>query len=365
MEESMKSDKKNISKDSFVVIYLGRRGGGAKFTHELCRVMLSELNPADVSVIVSSQNELISHFHSLPLKVIEIDVSTFSKKIKFILDTKLRPKTVVRIFGIKSNTNSIFAMLSPMDVFISKKIHKYSESTFRVIHDANRHPGEIWPGKLTTRFALHYSDTLVALSHTVEAKLKLMSNKKVVKISHPVFEFERGEADAKPSDSKKYALFIGRVRKYKGVKQLVDAWGSIGDEIGLTLTVAGEGRLPKTNGHNLLIINRWLSEIEIQSLVKHAAFLIFPYQEASQSGWIPYAISMNKKIVITPVGGLIEQVGKYSNAIICEDISPHGIKLGILKIVDQNAKACDFPNPYGREWAQNLIKLLKEKPRPI
>ncbi len=356
----MKSDKKKISKDSFVVIYLGRRGGGAKFTYELCRVLLTELYPADISVVVSNQNDLISQFHALPLKVVEIDVSKLSKKIQFILQTRLRPESLVRIFGIKSNTNAIFAMLSPMDVLISKKIYRYCESTFRVIHDAKRHPGEIWPGKLTTRFAMHYSDALVVLSHAVEAKLKRMSNKKVIKISHPVFDFERSDTNSTPILSKKYALYIGRIRKYKGVKQLKDVWGSIGEEIGLTLTIAGEGRLQKINRHNILIINRWLSEKEIHSLVRHAEFLIFPYQEASQSGWLPYAISMNKKIVITPVEGLIEQVGEYSNAIICEDISPRGIKLGILQIVEQKANTNDFAYPYEREWASNLIKLFKE-----
>lgn len=352
-------------KESYVIIYLGKRGGGAKFTYELCQVMLAKFRSAEISIVISSQNEIRSKYHQLPLRVIELDLNKFHRKVRFILQSRVSPKSLIRKMRIRANTKVIFSMVSPIELFVSDKVHKSCFCTYRVIHDASRHPGEIWPGGLTNRFIRSQSDVLIALSQTVTEKLKSQSKKRVVTISHPVFRYKAVNTNSLQIESIRYALFLGRIRKYKGVQQLAEAWKSVGEETELTLIIAGEGKLPRIKGKNLVLINRWLTENEIQFLIKNAEFLVFPYQEASQSGWIPSAISEEKKIVITPVDGLIEQIRDYPNVVICEDVNPNAIKMGILQIIEQKFVSGKFTDASRGDWAQNLIEVLKEKVRPI
>jgi hypothetical protein len=42
--------------------------------------------------------------------------------------------------------------------------------------------------------------------------------------------------------------------------------------------------------------------------------VVFPYLEASQSGILPFCVGENKKVVVTPLPGLLEQTSTYKNA---------------------------------------------------
>jgi hypothetical protein len=56
---------------------------------------------------------------------------------------------------------------------------------------------------------------------------------------------------------------------------------------------------------------------------------VFPYIEASQSGLIPFCISSGKKIVITPLEGLLEQTSGYTNVFISKDLDPASLATAI------------------------------------
>jgi glycosyltransferase involved in cell wall biosynthesis len=77
--------------------------------------------------------------------------------------------------------------------------------------------------------------------------------------------------------------------------------------------IAGEGTLPD-GLEGVETINRWLTEIEIRDLISQADVVIFPYTEASQSGVIPSAIALGKRLIVSEVGGLTEQIKNYSRA---------------------------------------------------
>jgi glycosyltransferase involved in cell wall biosynthesis len=108
---------------------------------------------------------------------------------------------------------------------------------------------------------------------------------------------------------------VGRIRKYKGVENLISAFTKLGIEE-MELVIAGEGKLRVKKDFGIRIINRWLEEWEITELIKNAEVVVFPYIEASQSGLLPYCLNESKKVVVTPLQGLLEQTSGYKNVFV-------------------------------------------------
>ena len=113
----------------------------------------------------------------------------------------------------------------------------------------------------------------------------------------------------------RYLLFIGRIRPYKGVDTLLEAYrdGVSGD---VPLVVAGSGEfseseralLTSLRDRPLFVINRWLEPEDISALVSGARFVVLPYTSATQSGVIPLASAFGVPAVASDTGGIAEQV---------------------------------------------------------
>ena len=66
------------------------------------------------------------------------------------------------------------------------------------------------------------------------------------------------------------------------------------------------------------VVNRWLSDAEISSLVAAARFVVLPYNSATQSGVIPLASAFGTPAIASDTGGLAEQVvdGETGHAVL-------------------------------------------------
>jgi hypothetical protein len=122
--------------------------------------------------------------------------------------------------------------------------------------------------------------------------------------------------------------------------------------------IAGEGRISGALPNNIFLLNRWLKESEISELIKYAEVVCFPYIESSQSGLVPYCMLKNKKIVITPIQGLMKQAHGYPNLVISSGHSPQEFKFAMesafnLKKIE--AKKIAFENT-------TIEKCLRESP---
>jgi glycosyltransferase involved in cell wall biosynthesis len=90
----------------------------------------------------------------------------------------------------------------------------------------------------------------------------------------PVFNFAM--RDIKISLPSRYILFIGRVREYKGIPLLVEAFENLENQ-DLKLIIAGEGNLEGLANPAVERIARWLDESEIAQLINQAEVVVFPY----------------------------------------------------------------------------------------
>ncbi len=219
-----------------------------------------------------------------------------------------------------------FPMPHPRDNQIIRYLTRKRLTVGRGIHDAARHPGDIWPNKISLILQRKHSSFLIAHSNFVGNKL---SDHKVTVVKLPslaqsvFYQPVRG-----------LIVFIGRLRAYKGLNMLLDAWEEVSSfDSSFVLSISGIGRLNQKKSINSVSIQqKWLTEDEIFGLISKANCLVFPYIEASQSGLLPTIDAFHIPLVVTNVGGLVEQVSSSSSLV----IRPKSIELAqaILKTID-------------------------------
>jgi glycosyltransferase involved in cell wall biosynthesis len=300
------------------IIYLGQKGGGAKTALQISEELVNSENFAIVSICIRGDNEIFKEYdQSKVIKLFDrlISVKTILKTIKYFFS----PTKLLEAMHISQNSICLVPMISPLGLIIESILKVKGITVIRLLHDYEKHPGDRWPPNFLIKNIVKRSNILIALSEDVANKIRELNPQiKVATYPHPSFEFSKSLVSVKISP--RYILFVGRIRKYKGVENLIAAFNKVDIE-GTDLVIAGEGKLKARSDSRIKFINRWLKEEEISDLIKNALVVVFPYIEASQSGILPYCVRMNKKIVITPLPGLIEQASSFANAFIAADFT--------------------------------------------
>lgn len=306
------------------IIYWGSRGGGPRQLLNLVNSI--EKDQQGVFFYISSNNELLQDFRlTLPSNLVITDLPR--SKIRLLIDIphKIRAvRSILKDLKSKKISRVFFLLPHPWDLSLAKKLMQVGEvQVWRGIHDLKRHPGDIWPNVFTTKTLIKNSSTLVCFSDYVQQLL--------VKKGKPTFKSHLYEVVREPKliSSEGSVLFIGRIRKYKGLEMLAKTWPLV-LSANKSLTIAGEGKLPSELNHlQAKIINRWLSNSEIEELIRGTSLVVLPYTEASQSGVIAIAHSLSTPVVITPVGGLVDQVIHGANGFVSADATPESLASAI------------------------------------
>ena len=118
-------------------------------------------------------------------------------------------------------------------------------------------------------------------------------------------------------------LFFGVIRPYKGLEDLVEAFGALPEHVreDLHLTIVGETwegwSAPLTAvaaspaRHQITVVNRYVTDAEAQQHFAAADAVVLPYRRSSSSGPLQMAMSAGLPIVVTSVGGLVEAASGY------------------------------------------------------
>lgn len=111
-----------------------------------------------------------------------------------------------------------------------------------------------------------------------------------------------------------YVLFYGRISPYKGIEYLLESFLKIHEtypELHLIIAGGGKYHFDISPYHKLDYIefrNYHVSMDETVNLFQHTKFVVCPYLDATQSGVIMTAYTMNKAVIATKVGALEETV---------------------------------------------------------
>lgn len=125
----------------------------------------------------------------------------------------------------------------------------------------------------------------------------------------------------------KYILFFGSVRPYKGVDILIEAYKKSNCKSQeIKLVIAGkdiEGNvLHDYQDKDIIILNRYIENDELATLISNSLFAVLPYKSATQSGVTKSAIALDKPMICTNVGNLPNEVidGRYGKIVNHNDV---------------------------------------------
>ena len=339
-----------IIREPVTLLYLGKKGGGAEMTREISKELRASTKFEVRNIVLRGDNKLFREFDQN--KVIRLFDSGYSlRSLCKLMYFYLRPRVLLRRLEITPGGVCVVPMMSPLGILVEKILAKKEIRILRLIHDAGRHPGDRWPSTRLIKKIIRKSDFVICLSETVEKKIiEINPAVRTSVYTHPIFHFTFDRKSLELPE--KFFLFIGRIREYKGLEMLVGAYASLASDK-LPLVIAGEGRINFEIPKKSLLFNRWLTESEIAEFVFRAEVVVFPYLEASQSGLIPYCKKLNKKIVVTPIAGLIEQTKCYANSFVASDISENELAKALTDA--ENAAALEIRNP--QNHSHSLLEL--------
>jgi glycosyltransferase involved in cell wall biosynthesis len=351
-----------------ILVYLGRRGGGAHLLADLAIHLPNYLPKKIINVIISKKSEvyisrtnsitvtqcLVPHSHGDLLRdfnFLRIPLSLFSV---FSQLNKIQSATVIQI------------MPSPFDVFFDYYAKRRGFKIIRLIHELKHHEGDSWPTERAVLNRVRSANVIVVFSSYVKNEIAKYTDKTVIRsgLNVKIYSNEsslnmRASSLFDENKDKTKFLFIGRFREYKGINFLLDAFLDLTRNS--VLVVAGEGNLRVNNqSNNIELINRWLSDDEFNNLINDCDVLVLPYNSASQSGIIPIAINHNKKILVSNVGGLSEQISGYQNGFTFKVGDPVSFKEMIKRIENSFYEGNHMNNPRGREMESNSSDLAAD-----
>ena len=111
-----------------------------------------------------------------------------------------------------------------------------------------------------------------------------------------------------------YILFAGTILPYKGLRYIVEAMNGINkSHKDIKLVVAGKGTPdfdihPYVESGQVILINRFITNEEMSSLIYHSKFVCCPYKDATQSGVVMSAFALYKPVLATKVGAMHETI---------------------------------------------------------
>jgi len=253
--------------------------------------------------------------------------------------------------------------------YVIRKVKKRMNSGTKVVIIAhNLIPHEWQPGSMVlNRYLLSKTDLVVTLSDSVSADAEIIRPgiSRLV-LPHPVYDaygkkIERTKAlqALNLPVTKKYILFFGLIRKYKGLDLLLKAMKYIEDPE-LHLIVAGEFYDEKDQYDAIIdeediigkvtMINEYIPDNEVNIYFSAADLIVQPYKTATQSGITQIAYHFDLPMIVTRVGGLPEIVPDGECGYLVEP-EPLSIANGIQRY---------FSHPEKDNFIQNVQKKKKE-----
>lgn len=325
----------------------GRHGGGPRYTLHVAQA-LSRFPSLDVHLSLSRQSELLAETKALNLPVFEVD--TYQGASSAAWRTLVLPHLTRQFVAYLEDQQIdlvVNTMIHPWSGWVASRIRSKKRPYIFTLHDARPHPGDRFIGwEAITRANLKYADGVLTLSAHVRDRLLSYYRyppERTCVVPHGPLAFPCRETTRDRPNRAQRLLFFGRIRAYKGLSLLLEAFRQIAErQTDLSLTVVGSGDLDAQAARlarhpRIHLDNRWIPEHEVAAIFNAADLVIAPCLEASQSGVVESAYGMGLPVVVTPVGGLCEQVIHGETGLIATAATSEALAQAILALVTDDA----------------------------
>ena len=224
---------------------------------------------------------------------------------------------------------------------ICKRVKKSTGAKIVCLAD-NLIPHEETPvDSILTRNFLKHIDSMVVMSKSVGQDLRKFSDTiPYTFVPHPIYDnygekAERTEALVRLGldSAKRYILFFGFIRAYKGLDILIDAFEQLNDP-NIHLIVAGEfyadEKVYKEDvrkrglSDRIHFYSEYIPNEGVADFFAAADIVAQPYRSATQSGISQLAYHFEKPMLVTNVGGLPEIVDHDKSGYVV-DVNPQAV----------------------------------------
>ena len=230
---------------------------------------------------------------------------------------------------------------APVMGFVARRIKRKSKvKIIAITHNLIPHEKQAFSGILT-RYFVNSIDGLVCLSSSVLDDLRLFNKSTpALCLPHPVYDIYGSKVSREEAlnhlhlnPEKKYLLFFGLIRKYKGLDLLLEAFSRVKNPE-LFLLVAGEFYEDKTTytvlagnlgiSDKVIFTDSFIPDSEVKYYFSASEMVVQPYITATQSGVTQIAYQFDCPMLVTNTGGLAEIVLDTKTGFVCE-IDPEEI----------------------------------------
>jgi glycosyltransferase involved in cell wall biosynthesis len=251
----------------------------------------------------------------------------------------------------------------------------------------NIFPHESFPlSKIIAKMALSKADGFIVQATTAFEKLKkAFPQKEIIQVYHPLYMVFRDNALEKDSARKvlslqqgeKMVLFFGIIRRYKGLRYLLEAIPYIISKITCKFFIVGEFyedkevyleqiRKAELESH-ITLINRYIPNEEVGYYFSACDVVVLPYEDTTQSGIIQIAFAFDRPVITTSVGGLPEVVEHGVTGYLVPPRNPEALAQAVLTFYREN-KEIEFQENIKKtktkfSWSR-LVKVIEDFGNP-
>ena len=311
------------------LLALGTRSAGPIYSFQMAQALSRQKN-VGLQIIISNEvdnmKSWVKEFQNNP-KVSFHKIDTYKHNIISVIMSFLNPIKISKLIKL-INGYSPDVVYCPFGLMWSSIVFPFIQRAkiITTIHD----PHPYTHGYTLSQFLLanvgfggeKFVAGRIVLNNQDADFVANKYNCKVAVIPHAAYNFYLpANYKNKETVSRKIA-FIGRIDIYKGVDILVRAYKMLKTE-GVKLLIAGSGQIDDEtmsiikSDSNINLLNRYIANEEIPTLMEDVDIVVLPYTNATQSGVIPMAFAFGKTVIATNVGALSEQV-PYGTGILVE-----------------------------------------------
>ena len=156
------------------------------------------------------------------------------------------------------------------------------------------------------------------------------------------------------SREKEYILFFGSVDFYKGVDLLIEAFRKLKSNK-QKLVIAGKGDCNGFVNKNIIRLNRYIRDDEINDLFSNASVVVYPYRNATMSGVFSLAMYYSKRIIASDIPFFLQYTDKSVSFFKNGDVSSlfHILEKVLSLENNNNSSYCMF-------FSQTMLKKEME-----
>ncbi len=311
--------------------FLGRRGGGERYTLELARA-LTQASGVELRLVLGRDASLRAEFELLETP--ELTISTYRTTVGFVAATIARGWSEygrVRAWVRRERIDVlIMGMIHPWSPLIVRAARSSGARVISVVHEPEPHPGDPVAAAALMRFAIgdcvRHSDARVALTLATASRVAALHGELSTRvIPHGVFAYHAQHEPRQLDASRPVRLlFFGRIAAHKGLGELLAAVERLqSEDAAVALEICGDGDLAPYAGalarlKNVRVDNRWIADAEIVEVFRRVDICVLPYLQASQSGVVGIAQAAGLPVVAFPEPGIVEQLAAGGGAIAME-----------------------------------------------